>query len=209
MKTSRILAALAAFAAIPAMAQFSLDQGIGDLDTKVSIKSTGPGAAELTFTGVKLVYLNRDPKVAGVTAKTDVSGKGKAYVVDPKVAPADAAGAEVHLTGIGRGGWAALGNKVDPTKTKSAALADAFTVPVTIKGNGGCAGFTLLAVKDGQLVPDVWVSKPGVLLKRGNGVTDHTLVLCTDAAGAISMATAEQTKAYAPVYAEVTTAAKK
>lgn len=207
---SKVLAILA-MALIPmtsVMAQFNTDEGTGDADVKLDIKSTGPGAADLTFTGVKLVYLNRDPQIAGLTSKPDISGKGKVWIVDPKVAPAEVAGAEVHLSGIGRGGWAVLGNKVDTTKTKSAPLADTLVFPITVKGTSACIGLTLFLAKNGEVIPDVWVAKPGVQLKRGNGANDHTLVVCADQAGIIAKATPGQVKAYAPSYTAVTTASK-
>ncbi len=212
---NKIAAFVVAFVALaPALAQFDVNQGAAATDTKVSVKQTGPGAAELTFTGVKLVYLNRDPKVPGLAAKTDISGKGKVWIVDTKLAPSDT---EVRLTSIGRGGWAGLGNgKVDDSKVKSAPLAETFTLPITIKNwgsGGGAVGFTLLATTkavDGvaTMIPDVWVSLPAgsPLLKRGNGATDMVMVLYVDATGNISLASPDQIKAYSPVYTEVTTA---
>lgn len=215
MKFLKNLAAFVAALAVTsvAMAQFNTDQGTSGSDTKVSIKQTAPGAAELTFTGVKLVYLNRDPKIAGVKGQPDTSKKGTVYIVDTKLAPPDT---EARLTSVGRGGWAGLGNgKVDDSKVKSAPLAETFTLPITIKnwGSGGAVGFTLLATTkavDGvaTMIPDVWVSLPAgsPLLKRGNGATDMVMVLYVDATGNISLASPDQIKAYAPVYTEVTTA---
>ncbi len=195
--------------ATSAWAQFNTDEGTGDADVKLDIKSTGPGAADLTFTGVKLVYLNRDPKIPGLVAKPDVSGKGKVWIVDPKAAPAEVAGAEVHLSGIGKGGWAVLGSKVDTAKTKSAPLTDTLVFPITIKGTGACIGLTMLLAKDGEVIKDVWVAKPGVLLTRGNGAKDHTLVVCSDQQDVIAKATPDQVKGYAPSYTAVTTASNK
>ncbi len=205
-----VFAALVAFASASAMAQFDLNQGTADVDTKVAIKQTGPGAAELTITGVKLVYLNRDPKVDGIKPQADKSGKGKVWIVDPKAAPADAEGADVYLTGVGRGGWAVMdGGKVNTDKAKGVKLAGEYVLPITINGRGGCAGFTFLAAKGGNVIKDVWVSHPGnasYQLKRGNGANDMVTVLCVDKDGNITPATADQAKAYAPVYTEVTTA---
>jgi hypothetical protein len=203
-KYSLIVFAVAIATTAPALAQFPLDQGTGDFDTRVSIKSTGPGAATLTFSNSRLVYLNEDPKVPGITPQTDVSGKGKVWIVPPSAAPA---GVEAVMSGVGRGGWAiAPGGKLNMSKVKTAKFADTFTLPVTIDSAGqeGCAGFTLLVTKNGAVLPNVWVSKPGFLLTRGSGETDHTMVLCTDKAGTISMATAEQAKKYAPTYKAVT-----
>lgn len=203
MKTIfRIFATLLAFMATSAMAQFSLDQGTGDFDTKVSIKATGPGAATLTFSGTKLVYLNEDPKVAGVSPLPDVSGKGKVWIVPPSAVPA---GVEAVMSGVGRGGWAiAPGGKLNMSKAKAVKFGDTFSLPITLAGRDGCAGFTLLVTKGGSVLPNVWVSKPGYLLTRGSGETDHTMVLCTDKDGTIAMATPEQAKAYAPTYKAVT-----
>ncbi len=201
-KYSLIALAVVLTATTPAMAQFTLDQGTADGDTKVVVKSTAPGAATLTFSNSRLVYLNEDPKVPGVTPQTDVSGKGKVWIVPPSAAPA---GVEAVLSGVGRGGWAvAPGGKLNMDKVKTTKFADTFTLPVTIAGRDGCVGFTLLVSKSGSLLTNVYVSKPGYQLTRGSGENDHTMVLCVDKAGTISMATPEQAKAYAPTYKAVT-----
>lgn len=206
-KIFKFLAALAASVAmVPAMAQFSTDQGGSAVDTKVSIKQTAPGAAELTFTDVKVVYLNKDPKIEGVKSQPDKSKKGTVWVVDVKAAP-EVAGADVTFTGAGSGGWGVgAGNRVDPDKTKSAKLADTFTLPITISGKGGCAAFTFLPTKDGIVIDmkHLWISHPGnasYLFKNGgNGQTDMATLLCTDKEGNIAAGTSEQAKAYGPIY---------
>ncbi len=211
---SKVLAALVASLAVAtsAMAQYDLDQGTADADTKVTIKQTAPGAAELTFTGVKLVYLNEDPKIDGVKRQKDKSDKGWVWVVDIMAAPSKVSGADVYFTGIGRRGWAVTdGNRINPEKAKSAKLGETYTVPITINGRGGCLGYSFLAAKDGVVVDnDIWVSHPGnasYLLKNGStGKMDMVTVLCVDKEGAISAASAEQAKAYEPVYTANTSA---
>lgn len=212
---SKIFAILAV-ALVPmtsVMAQFSTQQGSSDTDTKVTIRQTGPNAAELTFNRVKVVYLNKDPKIEGIKPQPDVSKKGQVWVVPIALAP-EVAGADVTFTGVGSSGWGVgPGNRVDPDKTKSAKLAETFMLPITISGkdkNGnpaaGCAAFTFLATKDGVVIDmkHLWISHPGnssYLFKNGgNGQTDMATLLCTDKEGSIAAGTPEQAKAYAPIY---------
>lgn len=212
MMISKIFAALAVFASASAIAQFSTEQGGSAIDTKVSIKQTAPGAADLTFTDVKVVYLNKDPKIEGVKSQPDKSKKGLVWVVPIKDAP-EVAGVDVTLTGVGSGGWGVgAGNRIDPEMVKTTKLAETFVMPISISGKGGCAAFTFLATKDGVVIDmkHLWISHPGnssYLFKNGGtGQTDMATLLCTDKDGNIATATPAQAKAYEPVYTANTTA---
>ncbi len=213
MKFLKNLAAFVVALAVTsvAMAQFNTDQGTSDSDTKVSIKQMAPRAAELTFTGVKVVYLNKDPKIEGIKSQVDASKKGRVWVVDIKAAP-EVAGADVVFTGVGSAWGVGAGNRVDADKVKYTKLAEEFTLPITIAGNSGCAGFTYLVMRDGIVVDmkHLWVSHPGnasYLFKNGGtGMTDMVTLLCTDKEGNIAAGTPEQAKAWAPVYTAITTA---
>ena len=206
----KIAAILMAFASASVMAQFSTDvSGGGAGGTKMVIESQGGGKAMLTLSGVKLVYLNHDPKIPGVTAKKDVSGKGNVWIVDPASAK-DVGGAEVCLSGVGRGGWAVQGGKVDKTKVACAPLASSMTLPVTISNNGGntCVGLTWLVVQGDTIVKHAWASHPegatNVTAKRASGETDMATVLCVDQGGNIAPPADNQAAAYASWYAKVT-----
>lgn len=191
-----------------AFAQFSADVsgGGGSNATKLDIKQTGPGAAELTFTGIKLVYLNHDPKIAGVTAKKDVSKKGDVWIVGPDAT--GLTGLEVCLSGIGRGGWAVVDGKVDKTKTKCAPAAATVKLAITVEGTGQCFGVTPLAIQNDVVVKDVWVSHANgqtkKLVKRADGKTDMVTVLCVDGSGKIAPPTDAQAKEYVKTYLAVT-----
>lgn len=198
-----------------AMAQFNTEQGGGGVDTQVSIKQTGPGKAELTFTDVKIVYLNQDPKIEGVNSKPDVSGKGPVWVVDLKKAPKEATqGTEVYVTGVGSVGWALdAGGRIDQTKSVHTALAESYTVPVSIGGPGGCTGFTFVPAKNGVKIggEHLWISHPGnasFLFQNANGETDMVTLLCKSKSqdGIITAATAEEAAAWAPTYLRITAA---
>ncbi len=207
------IALMALVSATSAMAEFNTEQGGSGMDTQVSIKQIAPGKAELTFTSVKVVYLNQDPQVPGVKSQKDVSGKGDVWVVDLKSAPKEVVqGTQVYLTGVGSAGWALDdGGKIDETKSVHTALAESYTLPVSIGGPGGCAGFTFVPAKNGVKLggEHLWISHPGnasYLFKSTNGRTDMVTLLCKSDQGVITAATPEQAVAWAPTYLRITSA---
>jgi hypothetical protein len=205
----KLFAALLAMISVPALAQFTTDvSGGGAGGTRMVIRQDGPGKATLSLIGVKVVYLNHDPKIKDLKPKTDVSGKGQVWIVDPEVT--NLGGAEICLSGVGRGGWAVASGKVDKTKVACAPLSNSIQLPVAINSNGGntCVGLTWLVVQGDSVVKDAWASHPdgatNIMAKRASGANDMATVLCVDSAGNIAPPTPDQVTAYSAWYTKVT-----
>ncbi len=214
MKTffRNLSAAFLALISASVMAQFSTDvSGGGAGGTKMQIEPQGGGKAMLTLSGVKVVYLNQDPKIDGVKPQKDVSGKGNVWIVDPRAAQIPG-GAEVCLSGVGRGGYAVVDGIVDKTKVSCAPLAENMQFAASIANSGGntCVGFTWLVVKDGRQVKNTWASHPdgatNMMVKRASGETDMATVLCIDQGGNIAPPAENQIPAYKAWYTKVTAA---
>lgn len=200
----KLLAVIMAFIALPALAQFKADVSGGASDVKLAIESTGHGAANLVFTNANVTFLNSSIKFKDVPIKKDSSGKGTVQTV-PFAMAGLAAGTEFCISGVGRGGYAVKGKKLDRTLSACAPFGEKTAIPVTAED--GIIGFTMVAVGSGDQVlgNGIFPTHPpqSAILINGDGKEDMVLVFSVKG-GKIGFATEEEVRAYAPVYKAVT-----
>ncbi|NTV54885.1 MAG: hypothetical protein HGA16_00065 [Candidatus Moranbacteria bacterium] len=174
-------------------------------ETALTIKSTAPGEADLTFTDNAGVVLNQQPSGTVMAEEPDKSGKGTAYVV----AGTSYDGAIFGLTGVGPA-WAGTGSgndtRFDLSRMYTANMNGAsVTVHISIpKGSFGTVFAVVPVIVDthGRLL--AWGSHPaGVtrhMLTRSDGTTDMLTILSVDGNGTIRPATDAEVALFQKTY---------
>lgn len=174
-------------------------------ETALTIKSTAPGEANLTFTDNAGVVLNQQPAGAVMAEEPDKSGKGTAYVV----AGTSYDGAIFGLTGVGPA-WAGIGSgndmRFDLSRMYTANMNGAsVTVHISIpKRSFGTVFAVVPVIVDAQGRLLAWGSHPAGstrhMLTRSDGTTDMLTVLSVDANGIIRSANVSEVAAFQKVY---------
>jgi hypothetical protein len=174
--------------------------------TRLTITQVGPGEADLKFTNIAGVVLNRDVEGESFT-EPDKSGKGTSHVIPGAVYE----GKWLILSGVGPD-WAGTGSEansdlrfdIGTAYGRGLIAGSAATIHVRLKKDMFGTAFAAIPViveADGTCY--AWGSYPAGqwhFIKRRNGANDMVMVLVADRNGNIRFATDTEVEAYKEFY---------